>query len=440
MSRWVVYSLVAVVLIAVIAAGGGAYVWLGGDVPFGGRAPGEPRMDYAEMDAIPSPVYLFDWAWVARHDLEVDRSRLLPPGVEGPATEPAFDVFYIHPTTYWGEEWNSGGTDPEVALAVEGPLMALEASAFNGCCRVFAPRYRQAHGAAYVNSSGNGRTAFDLANVDVERAFNHYITMENKGRPFFLVGHGQGAQQIMRLIDRRVEAGAGSVDENYEKFVAAYLIGTGVPTERFGTAWKRIVPCETAEDVGCIVSWEAYAEGSDPSLSLNLTEVWFSRHWTQLAEAERNCTNPLTWSTDGEPATADANLGSLLIGTGVVPGATPIVSPSDFDTLPELVPGYVGAECRDGYLFVDLPEGTPVQGFGRDGGNLDAYAITLFWANIRSNLETRAEAYFSREAEIEAVKAENRARMEAEIAAREAEAEAAAREAEAAANQAAGQN
>ena len=431
MSRWVVYSLVAIVVVALIVTGG-VYVWLGG----GGRAKGEPNMDYAEMDAIPGPVYLFGWAWVARHDLEVDRSRLVPPGVEGPAKEPEFDVFYVHPTTYWGEEWNSHGTDPEATLAVEGPLMALEASAFNGCCRVFAPRYRQAHGAAYVNSSGNGRTAFDLANVDVERAFNHYITMENKGRPFFLVGHGQGAQQIMRVIDRRIDDGAGMVDENYEKFVAAYLIGAGIPSVRFGTGWKRVVPCLTADDVSCVASWEAYAEGSDPSLSPNLTEVWYSRHWTQLAEVERHCTNPLTWSTNGEPAGADANLGSLVIGTGVVPGTIPIVNPSDFDTLPELLPAYAGAVCRDGYLFVDLPADSSVRGFGPDGGNLDAYAISLFWANLRSNLETRGEAYLAREAKIEAAKAVWWATREAEIAAEQAAREAA----EQAAGPAAGQN
>ena len=72
---------------------------------------------------------------------------------------------------------------------------------------------------------------------------------------------------------------------------------------------------------------------------------------------------------------------------------TPRAEPTDFDTLPALVRGTAGAQCRDGVLYVDLPGDSPVRGFGPGNGNLDQHAIALFWSAIRENAASRAAAF-----------------------------------------------
>ena len=67
-----------------------------------------------------------------------------PPGVTEPYPESRkADVFFIYPTTYFGDHWNAAVDDAKTNRATdEGPILN-QASAFNLCCRVYAPRYRQ---------------------------------------------------------------------------------------------------------------------------------------------------------------------------------------------------------------------------------------------------------------------------------------------------------
>src|ERR1039457_5413588 len=80
------------------------------------------------------------------------------PGKHSPADSiPAFikdekrdtdvDVFFLHPTTYTGrfEGWNAHIDDEAINKKTDMGAILFQASVFNGSCRVFAPRYRQAH-------------------------------------------------------------------------------------------------------------------------------------------------------------------------------------------------------------------------------------------------------------------------------------------------------
>lgn len=354
-----------------------------------------PRMHYVDMPAIPGPTYLFPVAWAARPDFE-SRALLVPDGVDGEAAGPdaLVDVFYIHPNAYWGPNWNGNYDDPDSVRLVDGQMLAMDLTAFNGCCRVFAPRYRQAHGIALDHPSGDGRQAIDLATVDIERAFRHYSVTEREGRPFIIVGHGQGAVLAMRLLDRRID----DEDPLFDGFVAAYVIGAGIPVDRFGTNWEQISVCETAAEIRCVVSWEAYTADADAAASPNVQEIWYDRHWTQLRDVETLCINPVTW-TRGGAASADAGPISLAIDPGFVPArgitGTPRGNPDDFDTLPPLTAAFTSAECRDGKLRVTLADTAPVRGFGPGKGNLDQHAISLFWASIRENAALRAAAFLA---------------------------------------------
>jgi len=355
-----------------------------------------PEMGYDDMGIIPRPVYLFPEWWSAHPDSD-DFSDLFPVGLDLVDTQAdaAADVFYVHPTTYLGDDWNAHADDPAAGAIVDGLVLTAQASAFNGCCRVFVPRYRQAHMATFVKSSANGRKALELAYIDVLRAFEEYLLEWNDDRPFIIAGHSQGAALALRMISEKID----ETTLVRKLFVGAYIFGAGVAVDRFESDWETIAPCETATDFGCVVSWETYVEGTDPLTSPGITEEFYLRHWVTLADEPRNCINPLTWSRAPGHADASLNLGALPIqtdlkpGWGLIFGGTPDIDPDDFAEIPAPIPGYTGAECRDGFLFVDEPQDEAFTNLMLGDGNLHAYDIGLFYMNIRQNAVDRVAAY-----------------------------------------------
>ena len=149
----------------------------------------------------------------------------------------------------------------------------------------------------------------------------------------------------------------------------------------------------------CVVSWETYVDGTNPRASPNVLEVFYDRRWTFLNEAGRNCMNPLTWVKNGGKADAALNQGAIVVdqgyslGINLIMGARPKVDPKNFTQLPKPVPGYVSAECRDGFLFVSEPKDAAMRAGFRGAGNLHLQNFTLFYMNLRQNLEDRAAAF-----------------------------------------------
>ncbi|NJK33040.1 MAG: DUF3089 domain-containing protein, partial [Deltaproteobacteria bacterium] len=91
-----------------------------------------------------APDYSQTSAWSARPDIEDLADVALP---EDPAIDPAqapADVFYLHPTSFLGPGWIGSIEDPALAQASDRGGVLIQASAFNACCAVYAPRYRQA--------------------------------------------------------------------------------------------------------------------------------------------------------------------------------------------------------------------------------------------------------------------------------------------------------
>ena len=354
-----------------------------------------PKLGYTDMGIIPRPVYLFPKWWSAHPDIE-DFADHLPVGLDlldTQANAPA-DVFFVHPTTYLGDDWNAHADDTKANAIVDGLVLTAQASVFNGCCRVFAPRYRQAHLATFVKSSANGRKALDLAYADVIRAFEEYLREWNNDRPFIIAGHSQGAVMALRVINAVVDK-----VPLYDRFVGAYIIGAGVPLDRFENNWNMIKVCETAIDYGCVISWETHVKGTDPKETPAVREEFYERRWVNLAEEPRNCINPLTWSREPGYADASLNLGALPVevqlslGWDLILGGTPEIDPTDFAVIPKPIPEYTGAECREGFLFVDEPQDYAFRSLMLGDGNLHAYDIGLFYMNIRQNAQDRVAAF-----------------------------------------------
>jgi hypothetical protein len=55
------------------------------------------------------------------------------------------DVFFIHPTSYLkGSYWNADINDAALNNRTDERIVKNQISVYNGCCRIYAPRYRQA--------------------------------------------------------------------------------------------------------------------------------------------------------------------------------------------------------------------------------------------------------------------------------------------------------
>lgn len=129
-----------------ILAGGGAIVLLGvfglGPVATVIATFGSPSRPFDAAHVPPVPDYTSADAWLAypgRNGLE----RSTPPGVAAiDEANASADVFFIHPTTYQQSDvWNVAYNKPS---EFDPAVLLGQASAFNGCCRIFAPHYRQA--------------------------------------------------------------------------------------------------------------------------------------------------------------------------------------------------------------------------------------------------------------------------------------------------------
>src|SRR5512141_864925 len=98
-----------------------------------------PRTPFAQMAPPPAPDYAERAAWGALPDMQ-DATDVAPPGEPIAGSDAPVDVFFVHPTTFFSNtQWNQPLDDADTNKRTDrGPLRA-QASAFNGCCAVYAP-------------------------------------------------------------------------------------------------------------------------------------------------------------------------------------------------------------------------------------------------------------------------------------------------------------
>ena len=334
-----------------------------------------PAKAFADLPPPPAPDYSKASAWAARPDMK-DYADLVPendPLPDAQATA-AVDVFYIHPTTFRSDDaWVQNIADKSVNEWTDASVIARQAAIFNGCCRVFAPRYRQA--AAGAVASPEGMKAYAFAYQDVKRAFKYYLDHDNKGRPFILVGHSQGTFHLLPLLEEMIDQ-----SPLREQLVAAYAIGIGVPLGSFGRQYKSLTACDRQDQTGCIVSWNTYGRHGDPGETVARQEQRYVERYKTEEGKELLCVNPLTFDTSMPDAPASANLGAL-------PGVA-----AD-GPLPAVKPGLIGATCRDGTLWADIPTDPDFVLNILPGEMLHFHDMDLFFQNIRANAILRAESW-----------------------------------------------
>jgi len=345
-----------------------------------------PAQAFGELPHPPAPDYTREDAWAAlpwRLDAADVVAERDPFGDRQASA--SVDVFYIHPTTYRDVEfWNQPLDKAATNAWTDESVIARQAAIFNACCRVFAPRYRQATAAAvYAPPERKPLAAYEFAWGDVRAAFLHYMQHWNQGRPFILVGHSQGTSHIERWFN---EFGTGAYRS---QLVAAYAVGIGFTTGSLRQMGGGVPVCATPTSTGCLVSWNVFDAAGDPSMFVRGTQA---RHAARFGSSEGNdilCINPLTFDVSQPQATAAQNAGSLPARAGVGLAAALQAGIS----LPATEPARIAARCEGGVLRV---EGIPREGYAivpLPGGMLHFNDFDLFYANIRANAVARSAAF-----------------------------------------------
>jgi hypothetical protein len=345
----------------------------------------KPPRHFDIAKAPPAPDYGKEEFWAAI-PTKKSEAGLVPTGdgADNQAIAKA-DVFYIHPTGYFRKEnWNSP-IDPEsAAYETVRSMVALQASPFNGSCKIYAPHYREATLYSFIDKGDDGRKALDLAYADVARAFDYYIKHYNRGRPFIVASHSQGSVHALRLLEEKVDR-----TNLYGRFVAGYLIGYGIPAEKFNRSFTRIKACSGERDNGCVLSWNTYSEGSVPR---KFGFIWYRGGWEDVEDKRIICINPLSWRNDEKTAPKEEHKGAVFPTSGGfwITIFTGRASGRKFTALPEPVVNMISARCSDGVLYV--PKVNQIyEAFGK--GNYHIYDYHLFYMNIRENAEERVKSF-----------------------------------------------
>ncbi|MCS7017920.1 MAG: DUF3089 domain-containing protein [Cytophagales bacterium] len=317
------------------------------------------RFEAACVPAPPNYSHMDLWA---AHPNKQDAADRLPPvdTVRDEQANAPADVFFIHPTIYTykptnGYLWNGSLDDVELNRRVDSSTILNQASIFNGAGRVFAPRYRQAHLYAYFTpNAADAQAAFDTAYADVKAAFEYYLQHFNQGRPFIIAAHSQGTQHAKRLMRELIDG-----KPLQQQLIVAYLVGMPTPADFFA----NIPVCQSAEQTGCFVTWNTYAKGYTPA-----------NHYKELYRAA--VTNPLNWTTNGEPASAKLHRGA--VGQKFKP----------------LKPALHDAMAHKGMLWISRPKVLGAALLNIKNWHRADY--NLFYFNVRQNAAERVRAYLQK--------------------------------------------
>lgn len=342
-------------------------------------------------------------SWAA-HPERPSRATMTPaqaPSAKTTLDDTAADVFYLYPTAWFDRgRWNDPLNDAKALELVDQIVIPSEASAFNQCCRVYSPRYRQATLGAFYGERADATKAFALAYADVERAFDAYLAAAPPDRPLIIAGHSQGSMHALRLLAR--------IDQDpalYKRLVVAYLPGYAIPLSLYKTHFEHIKPCERPEQTGCIAAWDTYREGADVDGAEPL--VYWSKAPDQLItfpkDSPRQCTNPITWRADKVASPKQAHLGA------VVPDnrGEPVVfrklifgdEPLGFKVvgLKKPMPKLISARCDGAALRV--PDLDDVKGYPEaqetQPGNYHLLDYELFYMDISHNALERVRRFTS---------------------------------------------
>ena len=314
----------------------------------------QSKDNYIKINNEKIPVYddLNNWA---AHPWKKDKADSIPKELRNKENiDSIADVFFIHPTTYTQKEftdWNADINNEKLNIETDNSTILYQASVFNKRCRIFAPRYRQAHINAFYTNQDSAIIYFDLAYNDVKEAFEYYLEHFNNGRPIIIASHSQGTKHAGRLLKEFFEN-----KPLYKNLICAYIIGMPIPENYF----SAIPVCKDSSQTGCYVGWRTYKKGYTPDFIKN-------------EKFKSIVVNPLNWKISDEEVSIKKNKGGVL---------------KNFN---KIVPHVVDAKINNNILWSCKPDV-----FGKmffTAKNFHIGDINLFYMNIRENVDVRIQSY-----------------------------------------------
>ncbi len=265
-----------------------------------------------------------------------------------PSTRGA-DCYYVYPTA----SLEPTPISDMVASSDENDRIASQFARFASVCRPFAPIYRQVTLTALRARLSGAKVDWDEKRGyrDIRDAWRDYLDHDNRGRPFVLIGHSQGANVLKRLVAEEIDG-----KPIQRRLLSAMLPGTSllVPKGKdVGGDFKSINLCRASSQIGCAIVWASYRDSIPPPAS-----ALFGVSRDPAMEAA--CANPAR--LEGGSAPLDAILGFPWwrggVAQGVMPKASWQVDGRRVPTRFARVPGRLSGECVRGahanYLAVHV--------------------------------------------------------------------------------------
>ena len=317
-------------------------------------------------------------SWAALPSTQ-DEADLIPKGESGiDQSNSPVDVFFVHPTGYLkGDHW----TDPleEKSATMENTqwMMANQASAYNGCCSVYAPHYRQASIYSYFYSDELRAEVHNFVYQDVKKSFEYFIENFSNGRPFIIASHSQGTHHSIRLLAEEIDSSG-----LHPRMVGAYIIG-GMISKDSMSNMENIGVCDSAEQLGCLVHWD----------TMNVSQI----NKDMPLFTNNICVNPITWKNEGSLSELKDAKGAVYVSGEFILEFSGDDAATDqiFTPLEEPLKKYVQAQCKNGALFASDQTGTRFQTFSGSGGNYHGLDYALFYMDIRENAKLKVSNYLN---------------------------------------------
>ena len=337
---------------------------------------GGPDHPFNPNDAVPQLDYSKENSWASLPSIE-DDADLIPAGEEGAdQLNSKVDVFFVHPTGFLkGHHWTDPLEDESATKENTQWMMANQASAYNGCCSIYAPHYRQASIYSYFGSDALREEVHAFVYQDVKKSFEYFIENYSNGRPFILASHSQGTHHSIRLLAEEIDG-----SDLYRRMVGAYIIG-GEVSKDWMNGMSDISICDSSTQLGCLVHWD----------TKNVTQLN-----KDMPRYKNNiCVNPITWKNDGSLSNLSDAKGAVYVSGEFAVDLIGDDGPKGeiFGPLESPLEQYVQAQCKNGILFASDQTGTRFQAFGGSLWDYHGLDYALFYMDIRENAKLKVQTY-----------------------------------------------
>lgn len=311
----------------------------------------DPGISYQTYVPPQAPDYADQAAWVRR-----------PEGGRGAA------IFFLHPTTFQGREWNGPIGDPAAERLLHEIMLPNYAGPFADAGEVFIPRYRQSSLYARITLRSDAREARAFAYGDAKRAFDTFLAA-TPGRPLIVVGVEQGGA----LASRAVREAIAERPELSERIVALYLIETPIPV-----ADLPLPACTDRRRAGCTIAYLTAGEGEERLIRERLRHAarWRGGALVALRGEPIACVNPLTGAAN-TGADAERNIGAAN------------ASGLEWGEHPGFQARQVSARCIDGVLHVSRPPSPALRGRNGWADSQRVRPYNWFYADLAEDAKAR---------------------------------------------------